>query len=180
MAEILLRGSFLDVSPELDINANRIKLLGVDIENVLTDYGDSKVLPGIAEHMEELQAAGGGLKMVLITNKRSDDFLNEVVPQLPGHPPFIHPSKEAGLKKKPSPDMFRHALDEIFPDIDPAYAAHVDDQFKAYFGARRAGYGFFFWTKPVGEHQHKGVKALRPIEFGLVRPILHAIKNVSS
>jgi|SRR3989344_2254884 len=177
MSEILLRDSFLDINPKSDIQAYGLELLGIDVENVLTDYSDPEVLPGIAEHLEELQVAGDGLQVVLITNKRSDGFLDEVVSQLPGYPPFINPSKEAGLKKKPSPDMFRHVLTEMFPDVDPAHAAHVDDQLKAYFGASKAGFEFFIWTKPVGEHQHKGVKALRPLEFGLVRPFVNARIN---
>lgn len=167
----------MEIDPKLDVNAYGVELLGLDIENVLVDYGKPEILPGVAAHVEELQVANDGLKMALITNKRNIGFIDEVASQLPGKPPYINPSKELGLKKKPSPDMFRFVLKEMFPNVNPENAAHVDDQSKAYLGVSRAGFGAFIWTKPVGEHQHRGVKAFRPIEFGVVRPFLGMKKH---
>jgi beta-phosphoglucomutase-like phosphatase (HAD superfamily) len=172
MTEIVLANSFLDIHPKAEVSARGIRLLGVDVENVLTDFGNPEVLPGIAEHMEELLVSVGGLKFVLITNKRSDEFLNEVVSQLPGKPGYIRPNEAMGLKKKPSPDMFNFAVHGLFEDVKAVEAAHVDDHFKAWLGANRAGYGAFFWTKPIGEHQHGGVRAFRPFELGIVRPVI--------
>jgi len=175
MTEIVLANAFEDIHPKVDIQARGIRLLGVDVENVITDYKNPNVLPGVAGHMEELLAVAGGLEIVLITNKRRAAFLDRVVLQLPSGVDYINPDEGLGLKKKPSPSMFRYALEST--DVSPKEAAHVDDQFKAWWGAKRAGYGTFFWTKPVGQRQHFGVKALRPLEFGLLRPALSVTKN---
>lgn len=177
MSEIVLTNRFLDIHPMADIEARGIGLLGVDVENVLTDYKNPEVLPGVAEHMEELLATSG-LRVVLITNQKDSEFLDNVVAQLPGKLNYVNPNEELGLKKKPSPDMFEFAVREFSSEADVKQAAHVDDQFKAWLGATRAGYGTFFWTKPVGEHQHRGVKAFRPVEFGLIRPVISLTNKV--
>lgn len=171
MSEIVLAKGFIDIHPKTDVEARGIGLLGVDVENVLTDYKNPEVLPGVVEHMEELLATSG-LRVVLITNQKDREFLDRVVAQLPGKLDYVNPNEELGLRKKPSPDMFELAVREFSGEADAKQAAHVDDQVKAWLGATRAGYGTFFWTKPVGEHQHRGVKAFRPVEFGLIRPVV--------
>ena len=176
MTEIVLSESLLDIDPVEDIAKRKIQLLGVDVENVLTDYGNPEVLPGMANHLEEIALANSGLRIVLITNKMNKQFLSDVASQLPSNPEYVNPTSEPGLKKKPSPAMFNFVLQRQFPEVDPAAAAHIDDQFKAWFGAYRAGYGTFFWTKPTGEHQHKIVKAFRPVEFGIIRPLIKLTK----
>lgn len=172
MANLVLAESFQDIHPVKDIAARQIEVLGVDVENVLTDYGNPEVLKGVAEHMEELLTAGNGLRVVLITNQKDHTFLDEVTNQLPGGIDYVNPDAPAGLKKKPSPTMFQWVVNDMFTGIKPEHAAHVDDQLKAWWGASKAGYGTFFWTKPEGDHQHPGVRALRPVEFGFIRPIL--------
>lgn len=168
MTEIVLADSLQDIHPN-DISTRSIEMLGIDVENVLTDFGDPEVLPGIAEHLFGLEAACRGLKMVLITNNSDRGFLKDVISQLPSEISYINPT-QTGLKKKPSSSMFNYAA-AIF-DVNPEQAAHIDDQSKAWLGANRAGYGTFFWTKPVGSRQHTAVKAFRPVEFGAIRPAI--------
>lgn len=175
MTEIHLPNRFLDIDPKMDIAAHDIRLLGVDVENVLCDYGNSKVFDGVARHVESILEETPWLKIVLITNKKSTAFIDEVVSQLPGGDiPYLNPNEGLGLKKKPSPSMFKWAVEQYGDLYHPERAAHVDDQFKAFRGAQLAGFGHFFWTKPMGEHQHRGVKAFRPVELGIIRPIVSA------
>lgn len=176
MTKIELVGSFLDIDPKVDIKARDIQLLCVDIENVLTDYGIPQVLPGIAEHMEELKSVNDKTQVVLITNKTDPEFIENVVSQLPGDIDYLYPNKTIGLKRKPSPDMFRFALDKS--GVLPTYAAHIDDQSKAWWGSSKAKFETFFWVEPIGEFQHPKVKKLRPLEFGLVRPLVNISNDV--
>ena len=161
--EIVLVSSFLDIEPKVDIKARDIKLLALDVENVLTDYGNPMLLPGAADHMEKVLEVNPNLRTILITNKKDEDFIIKVQKQLPGNPDYVFPGQKDGLEKKPSVTMFNEAIIRN-PDVMVEQAAHVDDQFKAYFGAKYAEFGTFFWTKPQGEHQHKGVRLLRPVE----------------
>lgn len=176
MTSIELVSSFLDIDPKIDIKARNIQLLCIDIENVITDFGIPQVLPGIAEHLEDMQSVNNGTHFVLITNKTDPEFIEDVVSQLPGDMDYLYPNKEMGLKRKPSPDMFRYAIDKS--GVAPDQAGHIDDQVKAWWGMHRAGFGTFFWVEPVGEFQHPKVKKLRPLEFGLVRPMVNITNDI--
>ena len=175
MTEIILKDNFRDIHPEMDIRECGIKLLSVDVVDVITDSESPEVLPGVADHAEELLAV---TEIALGTNKRDETFLDEVVSQLPGQINYVHPDKELGLKKKPSQSMFQFLIHEMYPGIEPEQAAHVDDQLKAWLGVKRASFGTFFWTKPAGEQHHRRVKAFRPIESGLIRPVISAKRHV--
>lgn len=180
MTKIELRGSFLDVDPKLDIQARGIERVGIDVENLLTDYGDPDVLPGMAEHLEELTDVAS---IMLITNQRDGSFLKNVVRQLPSAVPYIHPTETNGHRAKPSKDMFVFMRDFYRPlnsSSDGSDFAHIDDQFKAYFGARGAQFGTFFWTEPVGEHDHPTVAKFRRVERGIrkVVTMVHGAGNI--
>ena len=176
MTRIELVGSFLDIDPKVDIKARNIQLLCIDIENVLTDYDSPQILPGIADHLENMQSVNNGTQIVLVTNKTNPEFIENVVSQLPGDIDYLYPNKALGLKRKPSPDMFRYALGKS--GVLPIHAAHIDDQVKAWWGLSKAEFGTFFWTEPVGQFQHPRVKNLRPIEFGIIRPIVTISTNI--
>ncbi len=171
--EVALVNSFHDIEPE-HLYDRGFKLLGVDIENVITDYRSSEVFPGVAEKFEELETSVKGLKTVLITNSTDIHIINEVLDQIGDH--FIY-SPIGGYNKKPSSDMFRAAI--CSEAVYPNQAALVDDQFKSYFGAKNAGYRSFFWTLPDGENSHPAVKAFRPVETSLIRPYYY-LKNIAN
>lgn len=168
----LLYRDFSNIVPT-DLEGRDIRLLGVDIENVLTDYGNPEVFPEARETFEELQTSARGLDLILITNNQNRAFIRDVQMQL-GEPVVLSPLD--GYSKKPAPDMFEAAL--RIAGVRADQAAHVDDQFKSSFGARTAGFGTFFWTRPKGEHQHRGVRAFRPVEFGLIRPAIVAANQM--
>lgn len=179
--EILLRNDFTDLHPNT-LLARDIHLLGVDIENLITDYGDPEVRPEVASHIQELRLGVSGLQVALVTNNRnttdenfSPGFVDEVASQL-GDIDSYYPDN--GLKGKTSPDLFIAASYDY--NVDPSRAAHADDQFKSYRGLRKAGYGLFIWTNPYGEHQHRGVKIMRGPEKVLRTAIAttHSLKEV--
>lgn len=163
--EILLRNDFTDLHSNT-LLARDIRFLGVDIENLVTDYGNPEVRPEVASHIQELRLGVSGLQVALITNNRnttdenfSPGFVDDVAAQL-GDIDSYYPDNV--LRGKITRDLFEAACYDY--DIDPIRAAHADDQFKSYWGLRKAGYGLFIWTNPYGEHQHRGVKIMRSPE----------------
>jgi FMN phosphatase YigB (HAD superfamily) len=175
MPEIERAGRPETVHPSL-FTARGIKLVTVDIENVLTDYGSAEVTPEGLALVQGLQAAD--LQVALATNHKKynhetnfdtgsyglNPFVEEVRSQLPGNIPGFYPFMEgSGIRGKTKPDMFRYAL-EWFGVTNPRQAAHIDDQFKSYAGLVAARFGLFVWTEPIGEHQHRGVRMLRSLE----------------
>lgn len=172
MTEIALVNGIHEIDPVRDVLHREIKFLGVDVENVLTDYGNPEVFPGIANKFDELLTAVNGLGITLLTNKDDPEFLDEVVSQLPGDINYVGPA--VGMKRKPHPEMFQMAIHDGAICYEGYQAAMIDDQFKAYRGASKAGYATFFWAKPKGEHQHLGVRLTRPYYTGLVRPAIGA------
>lgn len=178
--EILLRNDITDIAP-WEINARGIKLLGVDVENVLTDYGNPEVRPEAAAALDNLQN-WCGLTAVLVTNNRNDvpeysdqGFVDEVQSQV-GNIPAYHQSES--LNGKTSPAIFRLAASDA--GVNPENAALIDDQFKSYKGLWQASWGLFIWTKPYGEHQHTGVKMGRLLEAPLRKAISvsHVVSDI--
>ena|SRR3990167_4737752 len=177
---VLDRPDITTITPNV-IQAYGIKLLGVDIENVLTDYGDTTVRPEAIKSLDELRTASDGLTMVLITNhsnqrtpERPLGFVCEVSVQL-SDMPYMYPGE--GYKKKNKPDMFAAVAKTA--KIEPKRAAMIDDQYKTVLGLRAAGWGTFFWTRPFGKHQHPRVKAFRVVESALIRPAMLAKRSMS-
>ncbi len=154
----IYREQFTDINVIDDIHANGIKMIGVDIENVLTDYHNPEIFPSAAKQIGEI--ATHGVKIALITNNRDQGFLDEVESQLPQVDEIISPA--LGFDKKPSPQMLQYAT--LRHKVEPEEAAFVDDQLKNYFAAKRADYSRFFLTMPAGDHQHPGVRMARFLE----------------
>lgn len=166
-AEIVLRKDICDIQP-VDLNMRGIQLLGVDVENVLTDYHDTTVRPEAAAHLSHLALSVPRLEIVLITNNTNEPtrpygtgFIEEVSQQV-GNIPFYHLTDS--LKGKTKPDLFIEAIKDSPNNVTPEFAAHIDDQFKSLKGLNAAGFDTFFWTLPYGKHQHLGVKCMRPAE----------------
>lgn len=166
----LLRSDFTDLDPSTLLKHN-IRLLGVDVENLLTDYGDTVVRPEAAVHMDTIRTAG--INTVLITNNRNSlaptgvsvldrGFVDEVASQL-NNPAVYFPQTTMfrEVKGKTHPDLFIAAATDAGLQDEPERCAHVDDQYKSMKGLRAANWGLFVWTRPYGEHQHPGVRLAR-------------------
>ena len=180
ISEITRLSDITDLDVDI-LETRQIRLLGIDIENVLTDYGDTQVRSDASEHLGILASQLVDLDFALITNKTDKGFVREVSEQL-GNTPYYQPC--AILRNKTKPDMFDAAISDF--SIDSNQAALVDDQLKSILGLRMARWGHLFWPKPYGERQHQGVKAFRPIEnliftsmryFSHPKPALAAIES---
>jgi len=173
LPEIVLLNDLTDLGPS-DLMERNTRLLGVDAENVVCDYGVAEVRPEVKDTFDELKTSVDGLTIVIITNNRDNEGLaSSVSEQL--EVPCFNPGM--GFKKKPSADMFTEATRRF--GVEPSNAAHVDDQSKAYLGLMRAGYDTFFWTLPWGEHMHAGPKRFHTwVEKPLLRPMVSGLKRL--
>ena len=166
--ELVLLPDIMDLCAA-DLVDRKVGLLGLDMENVLTDYQDTAVRPEVAGHLGGLASDSVQTDFVIITNKKDEGFIKEVSEQI-GGAPFYFPKD--GLRGKTTSDLFEAAardFDLVNPWSDNYRftAAHLDDQVKNYRGIKRArgnAWQTFFWTRPYGERQHLGVRAARPAE----------------
>lgn len=137
------------------------KLVTLDAENVMTTYGDPTLFDGVLDWIEQRQL--DDVRVAVATNNKNPEFvavLEEELEELPDEVPVF--SCLTLPNKKQSPGMFIAAADYF--GVDPADAAHVDDQFLSLRGARMAGYGRLILARPVGPNGHKGVKLGRPLD----------------
>lgn len=149
--------SIQDITPK-ELQQRGIKGITFDIENVLTDYKGRELLGGSGLVINSLHQ--DGIAVALATNSQDSFQVEAVRNELALDIPTYAPTELR--RNKLYPDMFVAAADEL--GLEPSEMAHVDDQLKSFLGAVKAGFGAGFWMKPVGDHQHVGVKAVRPAE----------------
>jgi FMN phosphatase YigB (HAD superfamily) len=137
------------------------RLITLDAENVITPYGDPTLFDGVLDWIRQRQL--DKVNVAVATNNKDPEFvavleeeLEELTTQVPVFSGLNLPSK------KKSPGMFIAAADYF--EVDPAIAAHVDDQYLSLRGARMAGFGRLILAKPVGPNAHKGVKLGRSLD----------------
>ena len=166
LPEICLINDVTDITPN-DLLMRNVGLIGLDVENILTDYKDSVVRPEVKEHLGMLASTVVNLEFILLSNSTDAGFMEEVAAQL-NKTEFLH--KNGSLAGKTKPEMFEAALamfhEHMFDeDSRRLYSAvHVDDQWKSFFGVASANWNTFFWSLPYGQKQHPGVRLARPAE----------------
>lgn len=139
------------------------ELVTLDAENVLTPYGSPVLLDGVLDRIAELQRGERGAHVAVATNNKNQAFVDALAGQLTGLEEEVPVFSGIDLpNKKTSPGMFQAAARHF--DVNPANAAHVEDQFLSLRGARMAGFGLLVLLKPVGPNAHKGVRFGRPLD----------------
>lgn len=155
-----------------------VGLATVDLDKVLADYNLRTVYSSALNTLEAMHEHG--IATAVVTNCNDPERLDDVMDQIfrrVGYVGLPHKGmlSENGdiLKPKPAPDLFIDAAARanVSPD---AKRVHFDDQFKAFYGARAAGFDSFIWLYPAGRplRQHPGVMVGRfvevPIGFGYI------------
>ncbi len=169
---VILCNDFVDVNPASPI-FTYINGFTIDIENVLTDGiagGDPTIRP------EALSAIGrmysSDKRIALLTNCTDVEFVQAVGDQINDAFDTTLRIQQGTTKNKLHQAPFLEAARMM--QVAPHRMGHIDDQYKSFIGAMRAGYGVRIWPYPWGEHQHTGVERFRPIEMGLLRRLVSA------
>lgn len=142
------------ISPDQLGNA---KLLTVDAENVLTDYGNPILREEALPILESWESMEPGRCLAIATNNTDRDFIEELSGQLPEE--ILVFSGLGYASKKKSSEMFLAACEAL--SEHPSRAVHIDDQRLSHRGAKLAGFAGGVLVKPYGRDGHRGVAAFR-------------------
>src|SRR5690606_20183359 len=159
----------IDMSGTAHPGLDYLRAAIIDIENVMTDGIDGydpTIRPEVMVWMDKFLSSGR--KFSLLTNCTDVDFVGDVAAQINcefGKQMTLLPTQS---KLHASP--YRIACSIM--GVAPSFTMLIDDQFKSYRGARKAGIGVMNWTRPYGNHQHSVVRRFRPFEMGLIRPLV--------
>ena len=149
-----------DISQITPDQLGNAKLLTVDAENVLTDYGDPALREEAMSILESWQDAKPGRQIAVATNNADRAFIEELTSYLPEEIIVFSGLKYAS--KKRSSEMFLAACAEF--NVQPGQALHIDDQRLSHRGAKMAGYYGGVLVKPYGKDGHRGVAAFRIVD----------------
>lgn len=149
--------------------ADGVQLATLDLDKVLAPYGKEEVYPDAPDFVNALRTHG--ITPIIATNSHNVARLDAVKEQL-GDITILHRGIE-GMRPKPHPAMLLAARAIAGSG---GRAIHIDDQFKAYFAARRAGFDSFVWLKPRGSIfiDHPATVALRALEVPVYASLLIA------
>lgn len=170
MTEIVKVPTIAEVTP-LDLEMRGIKLLGIDIENTLTNAGEMPLFPWALSAVNLLRQT---TDLCLVTNAGDRDFALEVSEAL--ELPLFAKEEWNGIRSKMHPDLYVNAVSAH--GIRRDQMGMVDDQIKNLRGAAAAGIRAYFWTEAAGHIDHKGIKLSAALEKTVVRPAFGALETI--